>query len=47
MGSRYTEHALGVAGPVHEIYLIGPRDTEERSSWRTEIGWSVFRTTAK
>jgi hypothetical protein len=26
---------------------IGPRDTEERSAWRTEIGWPVFRTTAK
>jgi effector-binding domain-containing protein len=47
LGTYVTEHALGVAGPVHEIYLIGPRDTEERSSWRTEIGWPVFRTTAK
>jgi hypothetical protein len=27
--------------------MIGPRDTEDWSSWRTEIGWPVFRTTAK
>jgi hypothetical protein len=47
LGTYVSEHALGVAGPVHEIYLIGPRDTDERSSWRTEIGWPVFRTSAK
>jgi hypothetical protein len=39
------EHALVVAGPVHETYLVGPRDTDERTAWRTEIGWPVFSTT--
>jgi hypothetical protein len=37
---------LVVAGPVHEIYLVGPRDTEDAAAWRTEIGWPVFRTSA-
>jgi hypothetical protein len=30
---------------VHETDLVGPRDTDERSAWRTEIGWPVFATT--
>jgi hypothetical protein len=30
---------------VHETYLVGPRDTDDRSAWRTEIGWPVFTTT--
>jgi hypothetical protein len=33
-----------VAGPIHEIYLIGPRDTDDTRQWRTEIGWPIFRT---
>jgi DNA-binding transcriptional MerR regulator len=46
LGTYVTEHALAVAGPVHEIYLVGPRDTNDRAAWRTEIGWPVFRTSA-
>ena len=30
---------------MHEIYRVGPRDTDDESAWRTEIGWPVFRTT--
>jgi effector-binding domain-containing protein len=41
------ENALTVAGPVHELYLVGPRDTDDSTGWRTEIGWPVFRTTAR
>ncbi len=44
LGTYVTEHALAVAGPVRETYLIGPRDTRESATWRTEIGWPVFRT---
>lgn len=44
LGTYVTEHAIGVAGPVHERYLIGPRDTGDRAAWRTEIGWPVFQT---
>ncbi|WP_155370726.1 MerR family transcriptional regulator [Catellatospora vulcania] len=43
LGSWVVEHALAVNGPIHETYLVGPRDTEESGRWRTEIGWPVFR----
>jgi DNA-binding transcriptional MerR regulator len=46
LGTYVAEHALAVAGPVRETYLIGPRDTGDPGSWRTEIGWPVFRTAA-
>jgi DNA-binding transcriptional MerR regulator len=46
LGTYVTEHALVVAGPVRETYLVGPGDTADTSAWRTEIGWPVFRTTA-
>jgi DNA-binding transcriptional MerR regulator/effector-binding domain-containing protein len=44
LGTYVSEQALQVAGPVHEIYHVGPRDTDDRSTWRTEIGWPVFET---
>ena len=46
LGAYVTEHELVLAGPVREIYLVGPRDTSDETQWRTEIGWPVFRTTA-
>ncbi|XVV15450.1 MerR family transcriptional regulator [Actinoplanes sp. CA-131856] len=42
LGAWVVEHALAVNGPVHETYLIGPRDTLTPTAWRTEIGWPVF-----
>jgi DNA-binding transcriptional MerR regulator len=39
------DHALAVAGPVHETYLVAPRDTTDPAAWQTEIGWPVFRLT--
>jgi DNA-binding transcriptional MerR regulator len=44
LGSWVAEQALAVAGPVHEIYLVGPADTASAGEWRTEIGWPIFRT---
>jgi DNA-binding transcriptional MerR regulator len=44
LGSHLAENALTVDGPVHENYLVGPRDTDDVGAWRTEIGWPVFRT---
>ncbi len=44
LGTYVTQHALAVAGPVRETYLVGPRDTDDTAAWRTEIGWPVFRT---
>jgi len=46
LGSYVTEHALALAGPVRETYLVGPRETGDSAAWRTEIGWPVFRTFA-
>jgi len=43
LGAWVAEHALAVDGPVHETYLVAPRDNPEPGSWRTEIGWPVFR----
>lgn len=45
LGSWVVEHALAVDGPVHETYLVAPRDTKDPAAWRTEIGWPVFRLT--
>ena len=43
LGTWVVDNALSVAGPVRETYLVGPRDTDDPSAWRTEIGWPVFR----
>ncbi|GGV87377.1 MerR family transcriptional regulator [Streptomyces griseoloalbus] len=45
LGRWVADHALAVAGPVCETYLVGPRDTPVAAHWRTEIGWPVFRVT--
>jgi effector-binding domain-containing protein len=46
LGTYVSQQALAVAGPVREIYHIGPRDTDDDHAWRTEIGWPVFQTAA-
>ncbi len=45
LGAWVVAHALTVDGPIHETYVVGPRDTLDPPSWRTEIGWPVFRLT--
>jgi DNA-binding transcriptional MerR regulator len=45
LGAWVSDQALALAGPVHETYLVGPRDSAAPSTWQTEIGWPVFRTT--
>lgn len=45
VGAWVVDNALAVAGPVRETYLVGPRDTDDASAWRTEIGWPVFPVT--
>jgi DNA-binding transcriptional MerR regulator len=44
LGTYVSRQALQVAGPVREIYHVGPRDTDDGSQWRTEIGWPIFQT---
>jgi DNA-binding transcriptional MerR regulator len=46
LGRYVTEHEIAVAGPVQEIYLVGPADTDEPSAWQTEIAWPIFRTSS-
>jgi DNA-binding transcriptional MerR regulator len=46
LGAWVVEHALAVDVPIHETYLVGPRETDEPSEWRTEIGWPIFRVAA-
>jgi effector-binding domain-containing protein len=41
LGAWVDQHGLAIAGPVHETYLVGPRDTPEEDAWRTEIGWPI------
>jgi DNA-binding transcriptional MerR regulator len=41
LGMWVDQHDLAIAGPVHETYLVGPRDTPDESAWRTEIGWPI------
>lgn len=43
LGTWVVENALAVAGPVREVYVTGPRDSDDPEAWRTEIGWPVFR----
>ncbi|MBM2616214.1 MerR family transcriptional regulator [Actinoplanes sp. LDG1-06] len=45
LGTWVVQNAMSVAGPVREVYLVGPRDAREPAAWRTEIGWPVFRLT--
>jgi effector-binding domain-containing protein len=47
LGAWVVANALAVAGPVREVYRVGPRDTPEPSAWRTEVGWPVFHVAAR
>jgi hypothetical protein len=46
LGTYVSQQALVVAGPVRESYHVGLRDTDDSSTWRTEIGWPIFQTAA-
>jgi effector-binding domain-containing protein len=46
LGTYVVDHALAVAGPVREVYLVGPGQTDDPTAWQTEIGWPVFRTSS-
>lgn len=45
LGAWVVKNAMSVAGPVREVYRVGPRNTSDPAAWRTEIGWPVFRVT--
>ena len=44
LGAYVSKHALAVAGPVREYYLVGNHHTTDTTQWRTEIGWPIFQT---
>jgi DNA-binding transcriptional MerR regulator len=44
LATYVTQHTLGVEGPIREYYPVGVRDTDDESSWRTEICWPIFAT---
>jgi len=44
LGAYVAKHALAVAGPVREYYLVDARNTNDATQWRTEIGWPIFQT---
>lgn len=47
LGVYVETNGLAIAGPVREVYAVGPRDTENSTLWRTEIGWPVFAASPK
>jgi DNA-binding transcriptional MerR regulator len=44
LATYVSEHALAVDGLIREYYLVGPKDTDDESLWRTEICWPIFDT---
>jgi effector-binding domain-containing protein len=44
LAAYVAEYAVGVDGPIREIYLVGSRESSDESEWRTEIGWPIFNT---
>jgi effector-binding domain-containing protein len=43
LGTYVAERALGVDGPIQELYVVSPFDVENVEDLRTEVGWPVFR----
>jgi DNA-binding transcriptional MerR regulator len=44
LGEYVAEHALAVAGPIREYYVVGPLETADETRWRTEVCWPIFHT---
>jgi DNA-binding transcriptional MerR regulator len=44
LATYVSEHAVAVDGLIREYYLVGPPETNDESTWRTEIGWPIFET---
>ncbi len=43
LGTYVAERAIGVEGPIRELYVVSPLDVEDPAALRTELGWPVFR----
>jgi DNA-binding transcriptional MerR regulator len=46
LATYVNKHAIAVDGLIREYYLVGPRDADDESVWRTEICWPIFDTAA-
>jgi DNA-binding transcriptional MerR regulator len=46
LGMVVAERAIGVPGPIREVYVIGAYETPDEEQHRTEICWPVFLTTS-
>ncbi len=43
LGTYVAERAIGVEGPIRELYVVSPLDHDDPAALRTEVGWPVFR----
>ena len=43
LGAHVMRHEISVDGPLREHYLCGFLDSDDPASWKTEIGWPIFR----
>jgi DNA-binding transcriptional MerR regulator len=43
LGTFVAERAIGVDGPIRELYVVSALDVEGADDLRTEVGWPVFR----
>ena len=42
LGTYVAARAIGVEGPVRELYVVSPFDVDDPADLRTELGWPVF-----
>src|SRR5580704_11811301 len=45
LGAYVAEREIGVDGPIREHYPVTEFDTDDESSYVTEVCWPVFQTT--
>jgi DNA-binding transcriptional MerR regulator len=43
LGEHVLRHEISIDGPLREYYLVGFLDAPDPESWKTEIGWPIFR----
>jgi DNA-binding transcriptional MerR regulator/effector-binding domain-containing protein len=47
LANYVSSRALAVDGPIREYYVEGPHTSADQASWNTQIGWPIFRTSAR
>ncbi|ADP83299.1 MerR family transcriptional regulator [Pseudofrankia inefficax] len=41
LGSHVVRHAVGLSDPIREFYRVGPAETPDPASYRTDVYWPV------